>query len=164
MLSGGPGALAGQRRLGILPIDFRDVRVGNLDEARYLSSKTPQQQQMWASDKSEISARFLESLTEEAAKHGLGVFPATGATGGGETPVVMVRAVRLEPGYYIGIDTAPAILKLDVVILGGPSREIEHVLLDDVFGSGFSVTQRFSRAGTLGGRILAEHLAQQAGL
>ena len=155
-----PNPFIGQRRLAAQPIDFEGVRVGDLDEPRYLSGKNAEQRNLWTSDKGEFNVRYLEAVVEEAAKRGLEVAPAAQAPG---APfVVRLHAIRIVPGFNDGLVWQPGSVKLDMVVGTPDGRVLDHLVVEPMDATGYSVTSRMSNCGKHAGRIVVEYLIARA--
>lgn len=155
-----PNGLTGARRFAVMPIDFSGLRVGEKDEAGYLSEKDARQRASWARDKEIVNARFLDGLREEAAKHGIDMALATGP---GAAPFILRPHVPwMEPGFYTGFVNKPGQAKIEVQILGPQGAPVDVILVEPA-GGGFSITDRLSNAGAVGGLFTAKYLAERTG-
>jgi len=134
-----PDPFLGQKKFSVLPINFGGLHVGGKTEEQYLSEKTEKQRASFAEDK----AAFNEKFTSELLAHGrdAGVEIAL-ATGPGDAPFMIQPSVGfLEPGFYVGVASAPSRVEMSVKITTPDGKVLDEILLEHGTDSrsGFSV-------------------------
>ena len=146
-----PNPFEHQKRFAVEPIDFSGLHVDDVGEARFLSSKDPDQQRRWNNDKDKIGARLAEAVSERGADLKLDVAPVSSLPKQRPAPtfIVQLRALRLVPGSDSVVAHGPSALQLDVSIRAPDGRILDHFLLSQL-AQGVSTTERFSRLGNCG--------------
>lgn len=84
------------------------------------------------------------------------------ATGPNAAPfLIHVKVDWVEPGFYVGVASAPAQVKYEVQITLPDGRPLDAIMVQPA-GGGFSTTQRLSACGELGGKIVAKYLSERS--
>jgi hypothetical protein len=122
-----PDPFVGQRKFGVLRIDYAGLKIVDKTEAEYLGGKEPKQAESLREDKVALDAKFLEHLQAKAREGGIEVVAATGP---GDAPFVLRPAVSyIDPGFYVGLAGAPSMVHLNVKIAGADGRVLDEIEL-----------------------------------
>jgi hypothetical protein len=140
-----PSPFMGQRKFAVQPVDFSTLRVGNKPEPVYLAEKDEKQRASFAEDKAQLNNRFLEAFREEGIRGGLEIVPATGPA---DAPFTIRPAIPfIEPGFYVGIASAPSRVEMNVRILTPDGRILDEIAL--IHGTAPSLGITMSSGGRL---------------
>jgi hypothetical protein len=155
-----PNPFAAQRSFTVLPVDYTGLRVGAKSEEQYLAEKDAKQQQSFREDKAALNERFAGELIGAAKSRGVDVALATGPA---SAPFVIRPSVRsIEPGFYVGIASAPSHVEMTVQITSPDGKILDEVQV--VHGTGASIGETMSSGGRLRsdgeamGKIVAEYV------
>lgn len=155
-----PDPFLGQKKFGVLPVDYSGLHVGEKDEASYLAEKDAETRNNWAGDKLGLNDKFAESLMEEARAAGVEVVKATGPA---DAPfMIRPHVAWLEPGYYIGISSGSSQVKMTLQITAPDGTVIDEVQLEHGTAgsiSSASTGQRLRSDGEGLGETAAKYLA-----
>lgn len=122
-----PDPFTGQRRFGVLPIDYAGLMVGEKPEPVFLAEKDAGQRASFMEDKAALNARFLEALREEGHAAGIEFVPATGP---GDAPFVVRPSIAfLEPGFYAAIASQPSLVRMTLRLTGPDGRVFDEISL-----------------------------------
>jgi hypothetical protein len=122
-----PNPFVNQSRFSVLPVDFRGLEIGDKPEAVYLAEKSEEQRQSFLGDKAGMNEEFTASLIKQARELGLDVVLATGPN---DAPFQIRPSVAwLEPGWYIGIMSAPSQVKMRLQIVLPDGRVLDEILM-----------------------------------
>lgn len=149
--AGPKAAFVKQSRFMAVPLEFRQLQIGDVPEEEYLASKDPETRAAHVQNKVELAKAFAISLATECASRNIEVVDPTVPP---TSPFLLRLYVRkLEPGFYAFVAARPASLEgvLLITDLGG-------VVYDEVV---FTVTEPTTAFNTRSGRFakLAERLA-----
>lgn len=165
-----PNPFVGQKSYALTPLDTKGLLVGELSEDKYLESKDADQKKSFTEDKDAMAQLFESKLVESARDAGIQVGPA------GKAPfVIHARVIRVEPGFYAVIASAPSEVTIRVSISSPDGKVLDEIELTHQTDSksGMSVGG-ISTNPSSGGRLrddaaaigesLADYLAERAGL
>ncbi len=154
-----PDPFINQRRFAVLPVDFTGLRVGDVSEGEFLTSKDPDQVRSFAGDKQGINAEFTRALIESAHNEGLDVIMATGPTA---APYFIRPSIAfVEPGYEAVVFrkesvvdmtfriTTPDGRVLDEVKIRGTTQGMKRRIGVDLFSSGGRLRACATRLGLI---------------
>jgi len=120
-----PNPFINQSRFSVLPVDFRGLEVGAKPESLYLAEKSEEQRQSFLGDKAGLNEEFTGALIKQARELGLDVVLATGPN---DAPFQIRPSVSwLEPGWYIGIMSAPSQVKMMLQIVLPDGRVLDEI-------------------------------------
>lgn len=147
----------------VTPVDFSGLQVGGKSEASYLSEKDEDQRASFAADKVAMNEEFTRALLDEARARGIQVVLATSAN---SAPFIIRPHIGwLEPGYYIGIASAPSEVSLNLVITTPNGLRIDEIEARHQTSSGMfnpaSGTRLRSDASALGA-IVAQYIDERS--
>ncbi len=122
-----PDPFLGQRKFGVLPIEYAGLMIGRKPEPVYLSEKDPKQQASFQDDKAALNANFLEHLTGRARESGVEIVPATGPD---SAPFIIKPHVDfIEPGFYAAVAAMSSEVHMRVRILGQGGQPLDEIEL-----------------------------------
>jgi hypothetical protein len=122
-----PDPFLGQRRFGVLPIDYAGLMIGNKPEPVYLGEKDPKQVASFQEDKAALNEKFLEHLQGKARERAIEVVPATGPA---DAPFLIRPSVNfIEPGFYAGVAGAPSMVHMNLKIAAPDGRVLDEIEL-----------------------------------
>ncbi len=151
-----PDPFLNQRNFSVLPADFTGYLIGGKSEAEYLSSKNPEQQAGFQSDKQGIDEAFANSLAGHAQGSGITVARATGPEG---APFQIHPLIQwLEPGYYAAVAARPAELRMVVRVTSPDGKVIDEIEVHEK-GKGLATGLRLRKAADNLGEDVAAYLA-----
>ena len=154
-----PDPFVGATRFAVAPIDFSGLYVGRKSEGEYLSEKTPEQRASFAADKDAMTEMFGRKLAARSAELGLELGPAAAMT---DAPFVIQAAVSdLEPGFYVGVASAPSTVQMVVRITTPDGRILDEIATQHSTSAGITTAAsgtRLRRDGEALGAITAEYL------
>ncbi len=123
-----PDPFLGQKKFAVLPIDYADLHVGAKSEAQYLGEKDEKQRASFAEDKVALNDKYVEELMVHAREAGVEIVLATGPA---DAPFMIRPSVAfLEPGFYVGVASAPSHVEMSVKITTPDGKVLDEVLLD----------------------------------
>jgi hypothetical protein len=134
-----PDPFVGQRRFGVLPIDYAGLMIGNKPEPIYLAEKDAGQRASFMEDKAALNDRFLEALRAEGQHANLDIVPASGPA---DAPFMIRPSIAfIEPGFYAGVVARPSMVEMRVRITAPDGRILDEIALAHGTSpnSGFSV-------------------------
>jgi hypothetical protein len=135
-------------------------RVGEKTEQEWMGEKSPETKDKWDGDKVAISELFVEGFMQ--AK---GDLLAESGPGKG---VFTVRAkyIHCEPGYNIGISSAPTELQANVEFLDAADHVVDVIRFDVAQGGAwsFSSGERGRECARRIGALAAKYLQNRVGL
>jgi hypothetical protein len=154
-----PSPFVNQRKFAVAPVDYTGLRVGDKDEAGYLSEKDAEAQGNWVGDKQGLNSEFATNLMARALEHGITVVPATGPE---SAPfIIKPRVGWLEPGYYIGISARSSQVKMSVQITAPDGTVLDEIMIEHGTGGSIqnaAVGTRLREDGENLGKRLGEYL------
>jgi hypothetical protein len=133
-----------------------NFHVGDKTEKEWMGPKEAETQQKWEGDKVAMSEKFTDGFMGE--KESLLVANAAGAG----IFAVRARYVQYDPGYYVGVSSAPTSLDADVEFLDA-NGAIVDVIRIHVKQGGFSAGEGARRCASEIGAISAKYLKQRVG-
>jgi hypothetical protein len=129
-----------------------EIRVGEKSEGEYLSGKTSDQQASWAKDKATVDAQFRATLAAEAANDAV-------QTTAGSAPFVLHPTIfAIEPGYYVGVSSAPSVIKMSMQVTAADGRVLDEIEITDARGAGYTTHERMKAASVWLGKTVARYL------
>ena len=134
-----------------------NFHVGNKTEAEWMGEKKAETKDKWDGDKVAMIEKFTDGFMAE--KENILVSTAAGAGIFG----VRTKYVQYDPGYYIGISSAPTTLEADVDFLDSTGNVVDSIRIHTK-NSGFSAGEGARRCATEIGQIAAKYLKQRVGL
>jgi hypothetical protein len=154
-----PDPFINQRRFAVLPIDFTGLTIGEKSEAQYLAEKEPDTRASFQGDKVGMNEEFAKALIATARDEGIEVVMATGPA---DAPFLVRPSVSwIEPGFYVGVASAPSRVAMMVRITTPDGRILDEVAMAHGTQSGLfnpSTGQRLRSDGAGLGRIVAQYL------
>jgi len=134
-----------------------NFHVGNKTEAEWMGEKKAETRDKWDGDKAAMREKFTDGFMAE--KENVLVSTAAGAGIFG----VRTRYVQYDPGYYVGVSSAPTTLEADVDFLDGAGAVVDSIRIHTKNG-GFSAGEGARRCAQEIGEIAAKYLKQRVGL
>ena len=171
--SGDISKLRGTSRINII-YDYSNMSVGSYDnEQDYInkkmddySKKDPEKaekfkESWYNSRRDRFEPKFLELFNKNMEKAGI-----EGVNYSKDAPVTLVvKTVKTEPGYNIGISRMPAYIDADCIFLDQSGKEFARYLLKNVAGANamgfdYDTGSRLSESYAKSGKILAKKLTK----
>ncbi|WP_437734804.1 hypothetical protein [Sorangium sp. So ce1335] len=122
-----PDTFVGQRYFGLMPIDFVDLRVGDLPEDMYLARKDSDEHRQFVSDKASVDEEFAKTLIETAKDHGIDVAQVSDPR---SAPYVLRPYVSyMNPGFYAVASSSPSQIILTLRITTSDGKVLDEVQL-----------------------------------
>ncbi|MBW2523458.1 MAG: hypothetical protein JRI23_04760 [Deltaproteobacteria bacterium] len=122
-----PNPLVGQTELGVTPLDFADLKVGEETESEYVARKGGDFRVKWRDDKAVMKALFEQKLRDRASYRGIRFVDV------GDAPfVVHPRVTFLQRGYFGGAVRQRARLKAVVDITTADGRLIDQIVVTEI--------------------------------
>lgn len=134
-----------------------NLHVGKKTEAEWLSEKKPEAKDSWDEDKAAMADKFTAGFMA-AEKDGLLLTKAPGAGVFG----VRARYVQFDPGYYVLVAYAPAVLDAEVEFLDA-SGNVLDVIRINVSRTDFVAGERARYCAKEVGAIAAKYLEKRIG-
>jgi hypothetical protein len=103
--------LQSQTSLGVEPVQFEGVKIGEKDEVTFLASKTGEQKETFSEDKKAFSQSFADQLSEDLPEVKFSASP-------GAAPfLVRPHVTFIEPGFYGGVAAQPTEVEMTLEVL-----------------------------------------------
>ena len=134
-----------------------NFHVGNKTEQEWMADKKPETKDNWDGDKVAMVEKFTDGFVGErenlnmAATTGPGIFS------------VRARFVQYEPGFYVGVASAPTRLEADIDFLDGGGAVLDTIRVHAQYG-GFSPGEGARQCAQQLGAISAKYLKQRVGM
>lgn len=134
-----------------------NFHVGNKTEQEWMSEKKPETKDNWDGDKVAMVEKFTDGFVGErekllmAATSGAGIFS------------VRARFVQYEPGFFVGVASAPAQLEADIDFLDGNGAVLDTIRVHARYG-GFSPGEGARHCAEELGAISAKYLKKRVGM
>lgn len=134
-----------------------NFHVGDKTEQQWMADKKPETRDNWDGDKVAMSEKFINGFVNErdklqmAATDGAGIFS------------IRARFVQYEPGFYVGVASAPTRLEADIDFLDGNGVVLDTIRVHAQHG-GFSPGEGARSCAEQLGAISAKYLKQRVGL
>jgi hypothetical protein len=159
MSQASPDPFMNQKRFAVLPIDYAGLRIGDKGEVEYLAGKDDDSRKSFVGDKVGVNEEFAKALIGKAGELGLQVVPATGPT---DAPFLIRPSIAwLEPGFYVGVASAPSRIRMTVRITTPDGRILDEIELEHATGAGITTPASGTRLRHDGeglGTVTAEYL------
>jgi len=134
-----------------------NFHVGNKTEQEWMADKKPDTKDNWDGDKVAMVEKFTDGFVGErekllmAATSGAGIFS------------VRARFVQYEPGFYVGVASAPSRLEADIDFLDGTGAVLDTIRVHTEYG-GFSPGEGARHCALQLGVISAKYLKKRVGM
>jgi hypothetical protein len=134
-----------------------NFHVGDKTEQEWMSAKKAETRDNWDGDKVAMVEKFTDGFVGArekllmAATSGAGIFS------------IRARFVQYEPGYFVGVASAPARLEADIDFLDGGGGVLDTIRVKTQYG-GFSPGEGARHCAEQLGAISAKYLKQRVGL
>jgi hypothetical protein len=151
-----PSSLLGAQRVALEPVHFEGLRVGDLPEAVYLASKTPQQQASFEADKQEFANRFLAWMAQRSP-----VPIIVGPPPDPGTLILRPIMVHYEPGFFAYVVNRGTEVDMNLQVVRADGATLEEIALRAVVQASMvnaASGTRMRLAGEQMGDFVAEYL------
>jgi hypothetical protein len=121
-----PNPFLGQRKYGVIPIDFTGLRVGKKSEAAYLEGKDEEGRAALLHGKAALDKSFVATLAAKAYAAGMQIGPSEAGV-----PFVIRPSVRwIEPGFYAVSASAASRVRMALRITMPDGRPLDEIVLE----------------------------------
>jgi hypothetical protein len=134
-----------------------NFHVGNKTEQEWMSEKKAETKDNWDGDKVAMVEKFTDGFVGEREKLQMA------ATSGAGIFSVRARFVQYEPGFYIGIASAPTRLEADIDFLDGTGSVLDTIRVHTQYG-GLSSGEGARQCAQQIGVISAKYLKKRVGM
>lgn len=153
-----PNPFVGKKEFVVLPVEYKDLRIGKKSEEEYLSEKKDKSVDSFQEDKAAMADRFLAVLRDKAA----GITLETG--GEVKSYVIRPNIAFMEPGFYTYFVNRPSKVVMRLKIQDKDGKLLDEIEIEHSTGASMVMAasgSRYRSDAEAIGDIAAEYLRKR---
>jgi hypothetical protein len=122
-----PNPFLGKKEFAVLPVDYKDLKIGEKTEQEYRDSKEAKTEGKFDGDKEAVSEKLIAAMKAQAKDEGLRVDSAAGEV---KAPFIVKPWVQfMEPGFYAYMVNRNSEMRVRVTIETADGKELDVIEL-----------------------------------